>query len=259
MSGAAPDEHLHVERLGRLHRLAERGIVVRHVAPAEQRQAFLRHLLGVDVQNDLPPFRIVRHEHVADRVVAGLGQMDAEFFGLADEELVRHLHQDAGAVARARVGADRAAMFEIAEDRDRVLDDLVRLAALDVGDEADAAGILLVARIEQAAARPARVGHNGNSTGESLTVRSAGEALAPTSNRCVPIVVSAVRPCGLRRTFLVHGPSAATQTSSHLVRGGILSGCRLPAPRGTAQFGGILERFTARSRPLPPIGTAMLS
>ena len=150
-AGAAPDEHLHVERLGRLHRLAERGIVVRHLAPAEQRQAFLRHLLGVDVQNDLPPFRIVRHEHIADRVVAGLRQMDVEFFGLAHEELVRHLHQDAGAVARARVGADRAAMFEIAEDRDRVLDDLVRLAALDVGDEADAAGILLVARIEQAA------------------------------------------------------------------------------------------------------------
>ena len=60
------------------------------------------------------------------------------------------LHQDAGAVAGARVGADRAAMFEIAQDRDRVLDDLVRLAALDVGDEADAAGILFVARIEQA-------------------------------------------------------------------------------------------------------------
>ncbi len=42
-----------------------------------------------------------------------------------------------------RVGADRAAVFEVAQDVDRVLDDLVRLAALDVGDEADAAGILL--------------------------------------------------------------------------------------------------------------------
>ncbi len=123
---------------------------MRHVAPAEQRQAFLRDLLRIGIEDDLPPFGIVRHEHGADRVVAGLGQRDAEFCGLADEELVRHLHQDAGAVAGARVGADRAAMFEIAQDRDRVLDDLVRLAALDVGDEADAAGILFVTRIEQA-------------------------------------------------------------------------------------------------------------
>ena len=36
----------------------------------------------------------------------------------------------------------RAAMFEVAQNVDRVVDDLMRLAALDVGDEADAAGIL---------------------------------------------------------------------------------------------------------------------
>jgi hypothetical protein len=55
---------------------------------------------------------------------------------------VRNLHQDAGAVAGARVGADRAAMLEIAENAERVGDDLVRFLALDIGDEADAAGIL---------------------------------------------------------------------------------------------------------------------
>jgi hypothetical protein len=135
----ARDEHLHVERLGRLHRFPERGIVVRHLAPAEQDEALLRHLLGIDVEDQLPPFRIVRHEHEAGRVVAGLGQCDAELAGLAPEEGMRGLHQDAGAVAGARVGADRTAMLEIAQDVDRVLDDLVRLAALDVGDEADAA------------------------------------------------------------------------------------------------------------------------
>ena len=66
---------------------------------------------------------------------------------LALEEGVRDLHQDAGAVAGARIGADRAAMLEIAEDAERVGDDLMRLAALDVGDEADAAGILFQAGI----------------------------------------------------------------------------------------------------------------
>src|ERR1035441_2145844 len=66
------------------------------------------------------------------------------------EECVRNLHQDAGAVAGARIGADRAAMFEIAENADRVRDDLMRLLALDIGDEADAAGILLQRQVVKA-------------------------------------------------------------------------------------------------------------
>src|SRR6202043_1874793 len=90
-------------------------------------------------------------EHVADRVRAGLGQGDAQLVRLALEEPVRRLHQDAGAVAGARVGADRAAVLEVEQDLQPVLDDAVRLAALDVGDEADPAGILLQRRIEQAA------------------------------------------------------------------------------------------------------------
>ena len=69
---------------------------------------------------------------------------------LAGEELVRDLHQDAGAVAGARIGADRAAMLEVDQNRQRILDDLVRLAALDVGDESDAAGILGECRIVEA-------------------------------------------------------------------------------------------------------------
>jgi hypothetical protein len=63
---------------------------------------------------------------------------------------VRNLHQDAGAVAGARIGADSAAMFEIAENADRVGDDLMRFLALDIGDEADAAGILLQRQVVKA-------------------------------------------------------------------------------------------------------------
>ena len=44
------------------------------------------------------------------------------------EELVRDLDEDAGAVAGDRIGADRAAMLEVLENVERVLDDLVRLA-----------------------------------------------------------------------------------------------------------------------------------
>src|SRR6516164_4942115 len=55
---------------------------------------------------------------------------------------MRDLHQDAGAVAGARIGTHSATMFQIAENVERVRNDLMRLLALDIGDEADAAGIL---------------------------------------------------------------------------------------------------------------------
>jgi hypothetical protein len=99
-------------------------------------------LVGDDALDDFAPRRFLRHEQRADGVVARLRQRKADLGSLAREEGVRDLHQDAGAVACARIGADRAAVFEVAQDVQRVGDDLMRLLALDVGDEADAAGIL---------------------------------------------------------------------------------------------------------------------
>ena len=133
--------------LGRLDGFAERGIVDRHVAPAEQHQLLVPDLIGNDALDDVAPCGLARHEQRADRVVAGLRQLEADLRGLALEEGVRNLHQNAGAVAGARIGANRATMLEIAQNVERVGDDLVRLLALDVGDEADAAGILFQAGI----------------------------------------------------------------------------------------------------------------
>ena len=130
--------------------LRQAGIVDRHVAPAEQRLA----LLGDDVLDDLLHLgaqrRVLRHEDEADRVVAGLRQGEAEPLRLLGEEGVRDLHQDAGAVAHQRVGADGAAMLEVLEDPQPVLDDPVRLLVLQVDDEADAAGVALVRRVVEA-------------------------------------------------------------------------------------------------------------
>src|SRR4030095_14730177 len=86
---------------------------------------------------------IAWHEQLADGVVTGLGQLEAELVGDLDEELVRGLYQDAGALAGAWIGTDSAAMLEVAENGERVVHDLVRLAAFDIGDEADATGILV--------------------------------------------------------------------------------------------------------------------
>ena len=76
----------------------------------------------------------------------GGGSVDALRRHLGAVELVGDLDQDAGAVAHQRVGADRAAVVEVLEDLQALLDDRVRLLALDVGDEADAAGVVLVGR-----------------------------------------------------------------------------------------------------------------
>ncbi len=60
------------------------------------------------------------------------------------------LDEDAAAVAALRVGAHGAAMVHVLEDGEALLDDGVRLAVLHVGDETDAAGILLAGGIVEA-------------------------------------------------------------------------------------------------------------
>jgi hypothetical protein len=81
-------------------------------------------------------------------IVAGLGQLDLELRACLGEEVVRDLDQDPRAVARQRVCTDRAAVLEVLQNVERVLDDLVRLGAFEVGDEADAARVVLAARVE---------------------------------------------------------------------------------------------------------------
>ena len=66
---------------------------------------------------------------------------------------MRYLHEDAGAVARERVRADRAAMSEVLQDLEAMLDDLMARPRLQVGDEADAASIVLAFRIVESLRR----------------------------------------------------------------------------------------------------------
>ena len=93
---------------------------------------------------------------MADGVVAGLGQRDAQRRGHLAQEFMRDLHEDARAVAGERVGADGAAMGQIFEDLQTVLDDLAARPAFQIGDEADAAGIVLVLRIVESLRRRRR-------------------------------------------------------------------------------------------------------
>ena len=69
---------------------------------------------------------------------------------LGGEKLVRHLRQNAGAVAGQRIAAAGPAMRQIDQDFQARAQRSVALFAADVDDEADAAGIVLVGRIVQA-------------------------------------------------------------------------------------------------------------
>ena len=227
---ALPDEDLQVHGLGRLHRLAERRIVGRHLAPAEHAQPLADRDLLVDVADRLAPFRIARHEQKADGVFAGRRQREAELGGLAGEELVRDLHQDAGAVAGARIGADRAAMLEVEQDRQRVLDDLVRLAALDVGNEPDAAGILVERRIIKTAR--ARTPGSALSTKRAPVRRSAAPSTLIEPCRAHLVLTSPagarLLTMGLPRTCLVR--SAYRRNGSGrtaFAKGSLTAGFRL--------------------------------
>jgi len=140
--GRATDEHLADHRLDRLHRFAEHRGVARHVPPAEQDLAFvLDRPLDLVLARE-PRRRLLGQEHRADAVLARGRQGHAPFSHLFAEQAIRDLDQDAGAVARLGIGTHRPAVGEVFEDEQPLLDDLVALAALDVRDEADAAGVV---------------------------------------------------------------------------------------------------------------------
>ena len=138
---AAPDEHLTMRRLGRLHGFAETGGIDRHIAPAEETLTFLDNHLLDDVLDQFPPAGVARQEQRAGGVIAGLGQFEAQALRLSGQESMRRLDQHAAAVAGLRVRPDGAAMIEIEQDFEALLDDRVGLAVLQVGHEADAAGV----------------------------------------------------------------------------------------------------------------------
>ena len=60
------------------------------------------------------------------------------------------MHEDARAVAGVRFATARAAVVEVDQNLERLGDDVVRLPALDVDDEADAARVVLELRIVKA-------------------------------------------------------------------------------------------------------------
>ncbi len=113
----------------------------RHHTPAQHRAPFLG---GDGVDEAAQGGRgggVVGQEDQPGAVVTGRRQVEGE---RRAEERVWHLQEDAGAVAGARVGAAGAAVLQVDQEIQRLPHDIVRLAAFEMGDEADAAGVVLV-------------------------------------------------------------------------------------------------------------------
>ena len=71
------------------------------------------------------------------------------FRPVADQR-IGDLNQQAGAIAHQRIGANGPAVIQIDQDFEALADDLVRLSPLHVGNEANAARIVLVRRVIKA-------------------------------------------------------------------------------------------------------------
>jgi len=145
--GRARDEELLERGAGGVRQLAEVLLVGRDLAPAEHHESLGGGEL-LDARLDGGALVVVeRQERHARGVLAHGRQLEV---GDGAEEGIRHLRQDARTVARARVGADRAAVLEVAQRLERERHDVVPGHAAQRGDHGQAAGILLEGRVVHA-------------------------------------------------------------------------------------------------------------
>ena len=140
----AAHEELPDDGLPRAGQPADLRVVDGHVAPAEEALALGLDGLADDGLALGALAQVLRQEDHADAVLALLGQRDAQRVGVLPEEGVRDLELDAGAVAGVRVAALGAAVLQVDEHLDALLDDRVGAGAADVGDHADAAAVVLM-------------------------------------------------------------------------------------------------------------------
>ena len=92
-------------------------------------------------------------KHHPHAVLPGIGQSNPHIAGCTHEEFVRDLKQNPGAVPRARVTALRPPMTQILKNLESLLNDSMRLLALDIDDKPDPAGVFLLFRVVEALLR----------------------------------------------------------------------------------------------------------
>ena len=153
--GCAADEQLSEGRHGVAGQRTQRRLVGGNVAPAEQLQTFgLDDLLHGRARGGGVLGRL-RQEGDSGGVAAGLGQIEPVVADRAQEP-VRHLKQDARAVAGVRLGALGAAVLEVEQRGDRLVHDVAAAAAVHVHDHGHPTRVVLVRGVVQ----PDTAGHS---------------------------------------------------------------------------------------------------
>ena len=147
---AAAHEGLPDDRFYLAGRAADEAVVGGHAPPAEELEAlFPAEFLEEHLRRLAVAIRR-RQENVAHGPIARGRQLDASLRRHRREKLLRHLDQDAGAIARERIAAAGAAMREVFQHLEPLPDDLVALPPVQVDDEPHAAGVMLIGRIVEA-------------------------------------------------------------------------------------------------------------
>jgi len=146
------DEHLHV-RHARPRRRADVGPVGvrRHLPPSDQALPVGLVQLVDARPAPLALLALARHVDEPGPEAPGTGEVGTELLpGHAGEERLGQRREDPGAVPGVLLAAAGAAVVHAAEHVQRIEDHLVAPLALDVGDEADPAAVVLVARVVEA-------------------------------------------------------------------------------------------------------------
>ncbi len=175
-------------------------------APAQDGQV----VLGRDLcDGGLDPLTVVgvrRQERDADGVPAGAREVEA---GDGAQERIGYLRDDAGAVARSGVGADRAAVLEVAQRLESRVDDVVPRGSAQGRDHGETAGVLLGGGVVETLlagdhAEPG-MGRRERHLSTVLTVSwmwglECGDAFGPMLGGfrrcCAGLVCGPARPCG---------------------------------------------------------------
>ena len=141
------DEDLCEDRLDGLGGISDRRVVRWYIAPAQKLLSGARDGSLDDFQAPALRVTVARKANHTDAVSTGTRQIETHFPALRLQELVRNLNQDSGSVTCIFFAAFGAAMLQVYEYLKRPPDDVVRFAASDVHNKADAACVVLKLRV----------------------------------------------------------------------------------------------------------------
>ena len=139
---AAADENLSDERLARFRCLSKIKVICRYLTPSEKTLPLAGDNLLKHPFTPMALIPIGQKDH-AHPILPRFGQAESQSIAGVLEKGVRDLEQDTGAVAGILLAATCAAVVQILQNRQCLLDDPMGLFALDINNEADATSIVL--------------------------------------------------------------------------------------------------------------------